>query len=96
VAAEIVDLHQLALQQATADQFDFTEDPLEWLIDTDTQQYLPESSLPFFPDLKEDKFVSDESVEDAISSAIAETEPSVVGPEDEETLFLPGSNVAEL
>jgi hypothetical protein len=90
-----VDLHQLAFQQPAVEQFDFTEDPLEWLVDTDTQQYLPESSLPFFPDLKEDKFVSDESVE-AISSAIADTEPSVASPEDEEILFLPGSNVTEL
>jgi hypothetical protein len=29
------------------------DDPLEWLIDLDTQQYLPESSLPMFPDLVE-------------------------------------------
>jgi hypothetical protein len=26
------------------------DDPLEWLVDLDTQQYLPESSLPMFPD----------------------------------------------
>lgn len=97
VVAEAVDLHQLALQQAPAEQFDFTEDPLEWLIDTDTQQYLPESSLPLFPDLKEDKYVTDAAVEEAISSAIAQTDPSAANPEEEEeTLFLPCSNVAEL
>ena len=33
------------------------EDPLEWLIETDSQQYLPESSLPLFPFLNEDKVI---------------------------------------
>jgi hypothetical protein len=46
------------------------EDPLEWLVDDlDTQQYLPESSLPMFPDFAEQP-VSESSqsylVEDAL------------------------------
>lgn len=91
-------MHQIALQQPAAEQFDFSEDPLQWLVDTDTHQYLPESSLPIFPELlkDDDKLVTEAMVEEAISTVMAETEPSVADPEVEETLFLPGSNVAEL
>ena len=37
----------------TMDIQEFQEDPLEWLVDLDAQQYLPESSLPMFPELVE-------------------------------------------
>jgi hypothetical protein len=42
-----------------ATDFDLLEeDPLEWLIETDcSQQYLPESSLPLFPFLQDDKLI---------------------------------------
>lgn len=35
----------------TFDMQELGEDPLEWLVDLDTQNYLPESSLPAFPEL---------------------------------------------
>jgi hypothetical protein len=49
--------HVAAVVGAT--DFDLLEeDPLEWLIETDcSQQYLPESSLPLFPFLQDDKLI---------------------------------------
>lgn len=48
-----VPMDPIAEHSVTYDLQDLGEDPLEWLVDIDTQQYLPESSLPAFPDLGE-------------------------------------------
>lgn len=59
---QLVDLNSQQQQYETAyTEADFDllgEDPLEWLIETDSQQYLPESSLPLFPFLNEDKVLA--------------------------------------
>lgn len=55
---------------ASFDFRDLNEDPLEWLIDLDTQRYLPESSLPpAFPELADtvvDNTTSISMIDDAV------------------------------
>lgn len=58
--------HEQSDDPATSFDFqDMNEDPLEWLVDLDTQRYLPESSLPpAFPEL------ADAVVENTTSASI--------------------------
>lgn len=68
----MVDLHyQTAATVEDVADFDFLgDDPLEWLIETDcTQEYLPESSLPFLP------FTADATKEDEEQLRQAAPEP---------------------
>jgi hypothetical protein len=55
-------------------------DPLEWLIETDcTQHYLPESSLPLFPYLHDDKMiVNNNEWNDDEEFTRSENEPGMV------------------
>jgi hypothetical protein len=87
--------------QPAVEDYDFVEDPLEWLISGDTQQYLPESSLPMFPDLKSDKVVASaapsiaEPMEPRGTSAIDELDmedPNITM----QSLFLNTSDVAQV
>ena len=84
--ASLVDLHNPVDQAAhslvepsdseLSDLLD-GEDPLAWLVDVDTQQYLPDSSLPMFPDLNSDQTISSslapslEKKDDMIQDALA-------------------------
>ncbi len=59
------------------------EDPLAWLVDVDTQQYLPDSSLPMFPDLNNDQTINsslapslekkDDMIQDALANNMVDT-----------------------
>lgn len=76
----LLDLHN-PLSHNEEEGFDLLgEDPLEWLIETDTQQYLPESSLPLFPFLDEDKMAYAANEEDysLYLSSAKEPEPDMV------------------
>jgi hypothetical protein len=72
----MVDLHSAPTLAAEDGAFDLLgEDPLEWLIETDTQQYLPESSLPLFPFLDDDKVVYAGEEEEEEPQELARKEP---------------------
>lgn len=58
-------------ETTTVASFDFQdlgEDPLEWLVDIDSHEYLPESSLPTFPELTVPLPSSDDSAIQVLQS----------------------------
>lgn len=76
---DTIDLHNpidkaaVAIEVPGAEQFEIIgDDPLEWLIETDTHQFLPESSLPLFPDLSQDKVVCEHMVLEAKNTSAQE------------------------